>query len=70
MSWRNLLVGLRGTLAAMLPRVDLPELLLEVHGRTGFADAFTHVAEGGHRVRDLPKSVCAALLAEALNVGL
>ena len=37
----------------MLPRVDLPELLLEMHERTGFADAFTHVAEGGHRRRIL-----------------
>ncbi|MEJ7843537.1 MAG: Tn3 family transposase [Rubrobacter sp.] len=64
------LATLRDTLAAMLPRVELPELLLEVHGRTGFADAFTHVAEGGHRVQDLPKSACAVLLAEALNVGL
>lgn len=35
---------------AMLPRSDLPELLLEVHERTGFAGEFTHVAEGGARV--------------------
>ena len=28
--------------AAMLPRIDLPELLLEVHSWTGFLDAFTH----------------------------
>ena len=64
------LLELRETLAAMLPRVDLPELLLEVHERTGFAGAFTHVAEGGARVEDLQKSVCAVLLAEACNVGL
>ena len=64
------LVGLRSKLAAMLPRVDLPDLLLEMHERTGFAEAFTHVAEGGHRVGDLPKSACAALIAEACNVGL
>ena len=64
------LAGLRGKLSEMLPRVDLPELLLEMHERTGFADAFTHVAEGGHRVEDLPKSACAALVAEACNVGL
>lgn len=63
-------MGLRSKLAAMLPRVDLPDLLLEMHERTGFADAFTHVAEGGHRVGDLPKSACAALVAEACNVGL
>ena len=64
------LAWLREKLLAMLPRVDLPELLLEVHERTGFADAFTHVAEGGARVEGLPKSACAVLLAEACNVGL
>lgn len=64
------LVELRDTLGAMLPRVDLTELLLEMHWRTGFADAFTHVAEGGQRVEDLHKSVCAVLVAEACNIGL
>ena len=62
---------LRNTLAAMIPRVDLPDLLLELHARTGLADEFDHVSEGGSaRVRDLHKSVCAVLLAEACNVGL
>jgi len=28
----------------MLPRVDLPEVLLEVHAWTGFLDEFTHVS--------------------------
>ena len=64
------LVDLRKTLGGMLPQVDLPELLMEMHERTGFANAFTHVAEGGHRVEDLHKSVCAVLVAEACNVGL
>ncbi len=64
------LVDLRARLAVMLPRVDLPELLLEIHERTGFADEFTHVGEGGARVEDLHKSVCAVLIAEACNVGL
>ncbi len=68
------LVELRANLAAMLPRVDLPELLLEVHERSGFAEEFTHVGEGGAgggaRVQDLHKSVCAVLVAEACNVGL
>jgi TnpA family transposase len=51
--------------------VDLPDLLLEVHAKTGFANEFDHVAEGGGaRVEDLHKSVCAVLLAEACNVGL
>ena len=64
------LIDLRNTLGRMLPRIDLPELLLEMHERSGFADAFTHVAEGGHRVEDLHESVCAVLIAEACNVGL
>jgi TnpA family transposase len=64
------LQGLRSDLGAMVPKVGLPDLLLEVHAKTGFADEFDHVAEGGHRVPDLRKSVCAALLAEACNVGL
>jgi hypothetical protein len=64
------LIEIRDEFGAMLPRVDLPELLLEVHERIGFADAFTHVSEGGHRVEDLHKSVCAVLVAETCNVGL
>jgi len=36
------LVWLRTTVQVMLPRADLPELLLEVHAWTGFLDAYTH----------------------------
>jgi TnpA family transposase len=57
-------------LQAMLPIVDLPQILLEIHARTGFADHFTHVSEGGARVANLPVSICAVLLAEACNFGL
>ena len=64
------LVTLRREVLARLPVVDLPELLMEVHALTGFADAFTHVAEGKSTVRDLPLSVCAVLLAQACNIGL
>lgn len=64
------LVELRKRLTALLPRVDLPELLLEIHERTGFADEFIHIGEGGARVEGLHKSVCAVLIAEACNVGL
>jgi TnpA family transposase len=64
------LVQLRELVEGLLPRVDLPELLLEVHAWTGFASRFTHVSEGSARVADLPTSICAALLAEACNVGL
>jgi len=64
------LVALRDQIAALLPRVDLPDLLLEVQTWTGFADAFTHLSAGEGRASDLATSVCAVLLAEACNVGL
>ena len=54
----------------MLPRVDLPEALLEIQARTGFASEFTHISEGAARVTDLTVSLCAVLLAEACNIGL
>lgn len=55
---------------ALLPSVDLTELLLEIHAHTGFADEFTHVSESNARAEDLTVSVCAVLLAEACNIGL
>ena len=64
------LVALKAHVAVRLPRVDLPELLLEVQAWTGFASDFTHLTEHGARAADLPTSVCAVLLAEACNVGL
>lgn len=64
------LADLRNTLGRMLPGIELPELLLEIEQRTGFASEFTHVGEGGHRVANLSRSVCAVLVAEATNVGL
>jgi TnpA family transposase len=64
------LLTLRDAVLAMLPRVDLPEVLLEMHARTGFAHAFTHISEGDTRVADLPVSLCAVLLAEACNIEL
>ena len=64
------LARLRDAVVGLLPRVDLPEALLEIHVRTGFVDAFTHVSEHDARVGDLPVSLCAVLLAEACNIGL
>jgi len=64
------LLTLRDAVLTRLPRVDLPEVLLEMHARTGFAHAFTHISEGDARVADLPVSLCAVLLAEACNIGL
>ena len=63
------LAALRKLVAARLPRVDLPEILLEISARTGFCDAFTHLTERTARVNNLNTSLCAALLAEACNTG-
>ena len=38
------LIALREEVAVRLPQVDLPEVLLEVHAWTGFADEFTHIS--------------------------
>lgn len=64
------LIELRKQTAALLPQVDLAELLLEIQAKTGFADEFTHVSEAEARTDDLSTSVCAVLLSEACNIGL
>lgn len=64
------LVALRAAVGARMPRLDLPELILEVNARTGFAAEFTHSSERGARASDLAVSICAVLLAEACNTGL
>lgn len=64
------LTQLQERVEELLPRADLPEVLLEIQQSTGFADEFTHVSEGGTRVEDLGTSVCAVLISEACNIGL
>ncbi len=54
----------------LLPRVDLADLILEIHAHTGFADEFTHVSEFNARANNLTVSICAVLMAEACNIGL
>ena len=64
------LIDLRRRLEAMLPRVDLPELILEVMcWLPAFAEAFTGVSGGQTRMHDLDVTIAAALTAHALNVG-
>ena len=64
------LTNLNDQVAALMPKIDLTELVLEIHAHTNFADEFTHVSESNARVDDLPVSLCAVLLAEACNIGL
>jgi TnpA family transposase len=60
----------RKQITALLPKVDLTELILEIHAHTGFANEFNHVSEANSRADDLTVSVCAVLIAEACNIGL
>ena len=55
---------------SMMPKVGLPEVLLEIDAKTGFAEAFTHISAGDVRLPNLHTSVCAVLLAEACNLSL
>jgi hypothetical protein len=56
------LARLRAHLTNLLPPVELAALLLEVEAFTGFAKAFTHVADGQPAAADLPLSICAVLV--------
>ncbi len=64
------LITLRTMVEKLLPRAELPEVLLEIQARTGFASEFTHISDSKARVKDLEISICAVLLAEACNIGL
>ncbi|MFI7454501.1 Tn3 family transposase [Nonomuraea sp. NPDC049714] len=54
----------------MLPRIDYPELLLEVHGHTGMFDAFEHISGSTSRRADLDISLAALMVARSCNLGL
>lgn len=64
------LKALKAVVAELLPRVDLPEAMLEIHAKTGFMNEFTHGSQEHSRVTDLPISVCAVLIASACNIGM
>jgi TnpA family transposase len=64
------LAWLRRRVEKMLPKIDLPDLLFEVHSWTGFLDAFVHLGDGRTRMKDLTTSVVALLVSEACNIGM
>ncbi|MFI5809075.1 Tn3 family transposase [Streptomyces sp. NPDC051561] len=61
---------LRERVEKMLPKIDLPDLLFEVNGWTGFLDAFVHLGDGRTRMKDLARSMVALLVSEACNIGM
>ncbi|MCB9945947.1 MAG: Tn3 family transposase [Geminicoccaceae bacterium] len=64
------LVALRKQIHRRLPKIELPEILLETAARTGFARPFTHLSEKHARVDSFDISLCAVLIAEACNIGI
>ncbi|GAQ50267.1 Tn3 family transposase [Streptomyces acidiscabies] len=63
------LLDLRKAVEAMLPRVGLLEVLLEVFSWTGADQVFTSVTGGGARLKDLHVTVAGLLVAHGCNVG-
>jgi TnpA family transposase len=63
------LKALRAEVARRMPRVDLLDVVLEIIGRTGLANAFTHLSERQARVEDFSISLGAALVAAGCNIG-
>lgn len=53
-----------------LPEVDLPELLIEVDGWTGFSDHLAPLSGNRRRSRDMPCLLYAAIVGQATNLGL
>ncbi len=63
------LIALQSAISARIPKIDLPDVMLEAAARSGFADAFTHVSERHARVEDFTTSLCGGLIAQACNIG-
>ena len=61
---------LRASVQGRMPKVGMPDVLLETMARTGFAQAFTHLSERQARIEHFDISLCAALIGEACNIGL
>ncbi|GAA1587659.1 hypothetical protein GCM10009678_82590 [Actinomadura kijaniata] len=62
-------IELRAAVNMLLPRVDLPEVLLEVFAWTGADAAFTSLTGGEARLADLGTTIAALLVAHGCNVG-
>jgi Tn3 transposase DDE domain len=60
----------RGEIAPMMPRVDFPEVLLEIFAMTGVVDGLTRISGAQTGMGELEISLRAVLLAEACNLGL
>ena len=63
------LVSLRKAVQDLLPRVDIQELFQEVVTWTNCLESMTPISGNRSRAQNLPLSLAAVLLAEAMNIG-
>ena len=62
--------ALRAGLGAMLPRVPIASVLVEIDTRTGFTDHLVHAGGKVTRPPDLKRNLLYVVIAEATNMGL
>jgi len=62
--------ALRAELGAMLPRVPIASVLVEVDARTGFSDHLVRAGGKVNRPPDLKRNLLYVIIAEATNMGL
>jgi hypothetical protein len=62
--------ALRAELGAMLPRVPIASVLVEVDARTGFTDHLVHAGGQVARPPELKRNLLYVIIAEATNIGL
>ncbi|MGH3609362.1 MAG: Tn3 family transposase, partial [Pseudonocardiaceae bacterium] len=62
--------ALRDELAAMLPRVPLASVLVEIDARTGFTDHLVHAGGKVSRSPELKRNLLYVIIAEATNMDL
>jgi len=62
--------ALRDELGAMLPRVPIASVLVEIDARTGFTDHLVHAGGRVTRPPDLKRNLLYVIIAEATNMGL
>jgi Domain of unknown function (DUF4158)/Tn3 transposase DDE domain len=62
--------ALRVELGAMLPRVPIASVLVEIDARTGFTDHLVHAGGKASRPPELKRNLMYVIIAEATNMGL
>lgn len=64
------LTELKIQIARLMPRIDIPDILLEIDKKLEFTKCFIHLSDSEPRMEQFDISMNAILLAEACNIGL